>query len=115
MPQMASAATEVTSQEDSKTCHGHSDPWCVILAAGEGKRLRSLTTFEGRTVPKQFCAPSEVVSRCSDWPSNAPDGWCPTTSIGSRGGDSASGPEPEPTEAGHKPVTGLDIAGCRIW
>lgn len=31
--------------------------WAIILAAGEGLRLRSLTTdAEGRIVPKQFCS-----------------------------------------------------------
>lgn len=56
MPQMTSAPTGVTSRREPKSRHGHGDPWCVILAAGEGKRLRSLTTFEGRAVPKQYCA-----------------------------------------------------------
>lgn len=32
-------------------------PWAIVLAAGEGTRLRSLTTDErGRAVPKQFCS-----------------------------------------------------------
>src|SRR5581483_11151426 len=31
------------------------DPWALVLAAGEGTRLRSLTTSaRGRTIPKQF-------------------------------------------------------------
>ncbi len=33
------------------------DTWPVVLAAGDGTRLRSLTTsFCGKTVPKQFCS-----------------------------------------------------------
>jgi mannose-1-phosphate guanylyltransferase len=33
------------------------DTWAVVLAAGEGQRLRSLTTdASGMTVPKQFCS-----------------------------------------------------------
>lgn len=31
-------------------------PWGIVLAAGEGRRLQELTTFGGRTVPKQFCS-----------------------------------------------------------
>jgi mannose-1-phosphate guanylyltransferase len=32
-------------------------PWAIILAAGEGSRLRSITTDAlGRTIPKQFCS-----------------------------------------------------------
>lgn len=31
--------------------------WAIILAAGEGKRLQSLTTTpEGKVIPKQFCS-----------------------------------------------------------
>ena len=30
-------------------------PWSLVLAAGEGHRLSSLTTQRGVTVPKQFC------------------------------------------------------------
>lgn len=36
-----------------------SDPthdWALVLAAGEGSRLRSLTTANGVAVPKQFCS-----------------------------------------------------------
>lgn len=34
-----------------------SNPWAVVLAAGEGSRLRSLTTLpSGIAVPKQFCS-----------------------------------------------------------
>lgn len=33
------------------------EPWAVVLAAGEGSRLRSLTTdSRGRSTPKQFCS-----------------------------------------------------------
>lgn len=33
------------------------DPWTVVLAAGEGSRLKRLTTAAGgRSVPKQYCA-----------------------------------------------------------
>lgn len=33
------------------------DPWCIVLAGGEGTRLRALTTdSDGRSVPKQFCS-----------------------------------------------------------
>lgn len=33
------------------------DTWAVVLAAGDGTRLRSLTTSScGKTVPKQFCS-----------------------------------------------------------
>jgi mannose-1-phosphate guanylyltransferase len=32
--------------------------WALVLAAGEGSRLRLLTTPpSGTTVPKQFCSP----------------------------------------------------------
>jgi mannose-1-phosphate guanylyltransferase len=32
-------------------------PWAVVLAAGEGNRLRSLTTDpQGNSIPKQFCS-----------------------------------------------------------
>jgi mannose-1-phosphate guanylyltransferase len=34
--------------------HGHD--WALVLAAGEGSRLRSLTTSNGVAVPKQFCS-----------------------------------------------------------
>jgi mannose-1-phosphate guanylyltransferase len=30
--------------------------WALVLAAGEGSRLRSLTSLGGTTVPKQFCS-----------------------------------------------------------
>lgn len=31
--------------------------WCIVLAAGDGTRLRSLTTDpQGRTTPKQYCS-----------------------------------------------------------
>ena len=33
------------------------DPWAVVLAAGDGNRLRSLTTdSQGNSTPKQFCS-----------------------------------------------------------
>jgi mannose-1-phosphate guanylyltransferase len=33
------------------------EPWAVVLAAGEGSRLRSLTTdSQGKSTPKQFCS-----------------------------------------------------------
>lgn len=32
------------------------NPWSIILAAGDGNRLRSLTTANGVAVPKQFCS-----------------------------------------------------------
>lgn len=32
------------------------ETWAIVLAAGEGTRLRALTTFDGRTTPKQFCS-----------------------------------------------------------
>lgn len=33
------------------------EPWAVVLAAGEGSRLRSLTTnSQGESTPKQFCS-----------------------------------------------------------
>jgi mannose-1-phosphate guanylyltransferase len=36
---------------------GIREPWTVVLAAGEGSRLRSLTTdSEGKSIPKQFCS-----------------------------------------------------------
>jgi len=31
--------------------------WALVLAAGEGSRLRALTTTNGVAVPKQFCSP----------------------------------------------------------
>jgi mannose-1-phosphate guanylyltransferase len=35
----------------------HGNPWSIILAGGEGRRLRELTTTRaGVTVPKQFCS-----------------------------------------------------------
>ena len=35
----------------------HDAPWALVLAAGEGSRLRALTTTEsGVSVPKQFCS-----------------------------------------------------------
>src|SRR5688572_7927177 len=30
--------------------------WALVLAAGEGSRLRALTTSNGVAVPKQFCS-----------------------------------------------------------
>lgn len=36
---------------------GHEDVWVVVLAAGDGTRLRSLTTHsDGTVIPKQFCS-----------------------------------------------------------
>jgi mannose-1-phosphate guanylyltransferase len=32
------------------------DTWALVLAAGEGSRLRALTTHRGVAVPKQFCS-----------------------------------------------------------
>jgi mannose-1-phosphate guanylyltransferase len=32
------------------------DIWALVLAAGEGSRLRALTTHRGVAVPKQFCS-----------------------------------------------------------
>jgi mannose-1-phosphate guanylyltransferase len=34
----------------------HRNPWSIVLAAGDGNRLRSLTTSNGVAVPKQFCS-----------------------------------------------------------
>ncbi len=35
----------------------HQGPWSIVLAAGNGSRLKELTTTaEGDTVPKQFCS-----------------------------------------------------------
>jgi mannose-1-phosphate guanylyltransferase len=35
---------------------GRSNPWALVLAAGDGTRLRSLTTApSGATIPKQYC------------------------------------------------------------
>jgi mannose-1-phosphate guanylyltransferase len=35
----------------------HGKPWSIVLAGGEGRRLRELTTTRaGVTVPKQFCS-----------------------------------------------------------
>jgi mannose-1-phosphate guanylyltransferase len=35
----------------------HTDTWALVLAAGEGSRLRALTTAaSGTTIPKQFCS-----------------------------------------------------------
>lgn len=31
-------------------------PWCLLLAAGDGRRLSGLTTVGAVTVPKQFCS-----------------------------------------------------------
>jgi hypothetical protein len=37
--------------------HGDEEPWALVLAAGQGSRLRSLTTTDtGRAIPKQFCS-----------------------------------------------------------
>lgn len=37
--------------------YDEAETWAVVLAAGEGTRLRSLTTSSsGKTVPKQFCS-----------------------------------------------------------
>jgi mannose-1-phosphate guanylyltransferase len=37
--------------------HGRDDTWALVLAAGEGRRLRHLTTTaSGLAVPKQFCS-----------------------------------------------------------
>lgn len=36
--------------------HSQRNPWTVILAAGDGNRLRSLTTTNGVAVPKQYCS-----------------------------------------------------------
>lgn len=36
---------------------GRENVWVIVLAAGDGKRLRSLTTdAQGITIPKQFCS-----------------------------------------------------------
>jgi mannose-1-phosphate guanylyltransferase len=35
----------------------HREPWALVLAAGEGSRLRALTTdAQGNSIPKQFCS-----------------------------------------------------------
>ena len=42
---------------------GHANNWALVLAAGEGSRLRSLTTTaDGLAVPKQFCSLSGGLS-----------------------------------------------------
>jgi mannose-1-phosphate guanylyltransferase len=42
---------------ESRNASLHGETWAVVLAAGEGRRLRSLTTdASGTTVPKQFCS-----------------------------------------------------------
>ncbi len=39
------------------TAYGRGESWALVLAAGEGSRLRTLTTTEtGLAVPKQFCS-----------------------------------------------------------
>jgi mannose-1-phosphate guanylyltransferase len=41
----------------ARAAHGVGDVWALVLAAGEGSRLRSLTTdAHGVAVPKQFCS-----------------------------------------------------------
>jgi mannose-1-phosphate guanylyltransferase len=42
--------------------HNQGHDWALILAAGEGSRLRSLTTTNGVAVPKQFCSLNGGVS-----------------------------------------------------
>jgi dTDP-glucose pyrophosphorylase len=35
----------------------HNHTWALVLAAGEGSRLHTLTTTaEGAAIPKQFCS-----------------------------------------------------------
>jgi len=36
--------------------HANGHDWALVLAAGEGSRLRTLTTRNGIAVPKQFCS-----------------------------------------------------------
>ncbi|HEX7375159.1 MAG TPA: sugar phosphate nucleotidyltransferase [Steroidobacteraceae bacterium] len=36
--------------------YSQANPWAIVLAAGEGRRLSSLTTANGVAVPKQFCS-----------------------------------------------------------
>jgi mannose-1-phosphate guanylyltransferase len=45
------------TQEGAHAVFDHSHTWALVLAAGDGSRLRSLTTSAaGETVPKQFCS-----------------------------------------------------------
>ncbi len=45
---------------------GHENVWAIVLAAGNGSRLRSLTTdAQGITIPKQFCSFKSPLSMLS--------------------------------------------------
>lgn len=47
--------------------HGHSHQWALVLAAGDGSRLRALTTQPcGTPVPKQYCSLSGGQSLLED-------------------------------------------------
>ncbi|MFI4889432.1 MAG: sugar phosphate nucleotidyltransferase [Steroidobacterales bacterium] len=42
---------------ETRPMHGDGPTWALVLAAGEGSRLRSLTTTDaGTSIPKQFCS-----------------------------------------------------------
>jgi hypothetical protein len=57
------------------------EAWALVLAAGDGSRLRSLTTrSDGEHIPEQF-ARSVALAPCSGRPLSArKDSWRPTTS-----------------------------------
>lgn len=38
------------------TTEQNSHDWVLVLAGGDGKRLRSLTSADGVSVPKQYCS-----------------------------------------------------------
>ena len=54
---MREVELNLVPDDPARALHGPGNTWALVLAAGEGTRLRSLTTTnEGFVVPKQFCS-----------------------------------------------------------
>jgi mannose-1-phosphate guanylyltransferase len=54
---LAQSSMSVVFAEGTCRMKSSANVWAIVLAAGEGSRLRSLTTPKsGRSVPKQFCS-----------------------------------------------------------
>ena len=52
----SSAAPDPSARRAQRGARGEGEPWVVVLAGGEGHRLRAFTTLrDGVVVPKQFC------------------------------------------------------------
>src|SRR5262245_29208838 len=56
-PHRSTARPDAAPSPETRSMNAHGNTWALVLAAGEGTRLASLTTgADGRSTPKQYCS-----------------------------------------------------------